>query len=179
MQWPPAARRRASGVESGRRATNPPFLEGRNVPDVKACGSSVGVTSNGTKNSAHCLSACGSRRKKERRFRAWAAVDLRLSAGVFQAALQRRLYPGGFGRRQIHRCALRHHAFAIRRVRTPAHDAGSGWINTSFGLLWSTISPPSGWCAASNAAGFAAMPPAARWLNAVDGYASAGLAYRF
>jgi outer membrane scaffolding protein for murein synthesis (MipA/OmpV family) len=168
--------------EPGRQTGESGFLESHNVPDIKR-GGSVGLHLEWDKQFGPMPVTLLVRGRKNIDADLGGQVDLRLSAGVFQSG---RFSAGVFTQAVWASSKSAGAYYGITPAQSvayglPTHDAGSGWLNTSFGLLWSVDLAPK-WVVVGSfeqrrLRGDAANSPFAERVS--NGYASAGLAYRY
>jgi MipA family protein len=168
--------------EPGRQTGESGFLEAHNVPDIKR-GGSVGLQLEWDHKFGPMPVTLLVRGRKNVDSDLGAQADVRLSAGVFQGG---RFSAGVFTQAVWASSKSASAFYGITPAQSvayglPAHDAGSGWLNTSFGLLWSIDIAPK-WVVVGSfehrrLRGDAATSPLAERVS--NGYATAGLAYRF
>ena len=168
--------------EPGRQTGESSFLETHNIPDIKR-GGSLGLHLEWDHKFGPMPVTLLVRGRKNIDADLGAQVDLRLSAGVYQGG---RFSAGVFTQAVWASSKAAGSYYGITPAQSvafglPAHNAGSGWLNTSFGLLWSVDLAPK-WVIVGSfehrrLRGDAASSPLAERLS--NGYASAGLAYRF
>jgi outer membrane scaffolding protein for murein synthesis (MipA/OmpV family) len=168
--------------EPGRQSGESDFLEAHNVPDIKR-GGSVGLHLEWDHKFGPMPVTLLVRGRKNVDADLGAQADVRLSAGVFQGG---RFSAGVFTQAVWASSKSAGAYYGISPQQSvayglPSHEAGSGWLNTSFGLLWSVDIAPQ-WVVVGSfeqrrLRGDAANSPLAERVS--NGYATAGLAYRF
>jgi outer membrane protein len=168
--------------EPGRQTGESGFLESRNFPDIKR-GASVGLHVEWDHKIGPVPISLLARARKHTDSDLGAQADLRLSAGVFQSG---RFGAGVFTQAVWASGKSANAYYGITPAQSaatglPVHQAGSGWLNTSIGLLWSVDLAPKwvvvGSLESRRLRGDAASSPLVERTS--NGYASAGLAYRF
>lgn len=168
--------------EPGRQTGESSFLQAHNLPNIKR-GGSVGLHLEWDHQFGPMPVTLLVRGRKNVDADLGAQVDLRLSAGVFQSG---RFSAGVMSQAVWASSKSAASVYGVTPAQSaafglPAHDAGSGWLHTSFGVLWSVDITPR-WVVVGSfeqrrLRGDAADSPLAERLS--NGYASAGLAYRF
>jgi MipA family protein len=168
--------------EPGRQTGESGFLEAHNVPDIKR-GGSVGLHVEWDHKFGPMPVTLLVRGRKNLDSDLGSQADVRLSAGVFQGGR----FSAGVFTQAIWSSSKSTGAFyGVTPEQSvahglPLHYVGSGWLNTSFGLLWSIDLAPK-WVVVGSfeqrrLRGDAATSPLAERVS--NGYATAGLAYRF
>jgi outer membrane scaffolding protein for murein synthesis (MipA/OmpV family) len=167
--------------EPGRRAGEASFLELHHVADI-ARGVSVGVQMEWDHQFGPVPVTLLARARKPTDSDLGVQADLRASAGVFQGG---RFGAGVFAQAiwASEKSAGAYYGITPAQsalTGLPVFHAGSGWLNTSVGLLWSVDLAPKRVVVGSlehrRLRGDAARSPLAERRS--NGYVSAGLAYR-
>jgi MipA family protein len=168
--------------ERGRAGRESDFLQSHGIPDVDS-GASLGVHLEWDHKFGPMPVALLARARQHVDTDRGAEVDFRLSAGVFQ---QGRLRAGVFTQAVWANAKSTDSFYGITPAlagptRLPAYRPGSGWMNTSAGVLWS-YDVSRRWIAVGNLEarhlnGDAAGSPLVERRS--NYYATAGLAYRF
>lgn len=168
--------------EPGRLGSESGFLASRNVADISR-GASVGLQMEWDHKIGPAPITLLGRVRKNLKSELGTQLDLRLSAGVFQRGP---FAAGVFGQAiwADAKSTNAHYGIAPEQSATtglPGFQPRSGWLNTSFGLLWSLDVGPK-WVAVGSLerrrlAGDAASSPLVERRS--NNYVSAGLAYRF
>jgi outer membrane protein len=168
--------------EPGRNGRDSDFLKLRRVPDVDR-GASIGVHVEWDHKFGPVPIALLARARQHTESDRGAQLDFRLSAGVFQSG---RFGAGLFTQATWANAKSANSFYGVTAPVAaagglPAFSAGSGWLYTSFGLLWS-VDLTKQWIAVGNMEarhlrGDAASSPLAE--RASNYYLTAGVAYRF
>lgn len=168
--------------EPGRKTSESDFLKNHNVPDVDP-GASVGVHLEWDHQFGPVPIALLVRARQNTDTNRGAQADLRLSVGVFRSG---RVGAGVFTQGTWANAKSTGSLYGIAPQESaatglPAFHAGSGWLFSSVGLLWS-VDLTKDWIVVGSMEsrhlrGDAARSPLAE--RASNYYASAGLAYRF
>ena len=168
--------------EPGRHSSEAGFLQDHNVADVKR-GASIGVQMEWDDKVGPVPLTLVGRMRKNLRSQLGTQLDLRLSAGVFKSS---RFSAGVFGQAVWADASSARAYYGVAPQQSPAtglagFEPGSGWLNTSAGLLWSVDLTPR-WVAVGSLErrrlnGQAARSPLVERRS--NGYVSAGAAYRF
>jgi outer membrane scaffolding protein for murein synthesis (MipA/OmpV family) len=168
--------------EPGRRAGESDFLDSRNGASIKR-GGSIGLHVEWDQKLGPVPVTLLGRARKNFDSDLGTQADLRLSAGVFQGGR----FSAGVFTQAIWGTAKAVDAYygigAQQSAATglPQFHAGSGWLNSSFGLLWSVDLAPK-WVVVGSLErrrlrGDAARSPLVE--RSTNNYVTAGLAYRF
>ena len=168
--------------EPGRKASESDLLKSHGVPDLKL-GASLGVHLEWDHRFGPVPIALLARARRHADSDRGAQADLRLSVGVFRRGP---VAAGVFTQATWANAKSAGSFYGITPPQSdatglPAFDAGSGWLFSSFGLLWS-IDLSRNWIAVGNMEirhlrGDAARSPLVE--RASNYYMSAGIAYRF
>ena len=168
--------------EPGRKASESDFLESHAVPDVKL-GASLGVHLEWDHRFGPVPIALLARARRHAGSDRGAQADLRLSVGVLRSGP---VAAGVFAQATWANAKSTGSFYGITPAQSaatglPEFAAGSGWLYSSFGLLWS-IDLSRNWIVVGNMErrhlrGDAARSPLAE--RAANYYVSAGIAYRF
>jgi outer membrane scaffolding protein for murein synthesis (MipA/OmpV family) len=168
--------------EPGRQGSESAFLQGHNLADRKR-GASLGLQLEWDHQFGPMPVTLLARARRNLDSALGTQADLRLSAGVFQRG---RFAAGVFGQAvwADAKSIDAYYGIALQQEAVtglPAFHPGSGWLNTSVGLLWS-VDVGARWVAVGSLerrrlAGDAASSPLAERRS--NNYVSAGLAYRF
>ncbi len=168
--------------ESGRKASESDLLESRGMPDVKV-GASLGAHLEWDHTIGPVPIALLVRARRHTDADRGAQADLRLSVGVLRSGS---FAAGVFTQATWASAKSADSFYGITLAQSastglPAFSAGSGWLYSSFGLLWS-LDLSRNWIAVGNLEGRhlrgdAARSPLAE--RASNYYVSAGIAYRF
>ncbi len=167
--------------EAGRQSKHSGFLETRNVADIDR-GASVGMHLEWDEKFGPVPMSFLTRLRKNLDSDLGTQLDMRLSAGVFQSG---RFAAGVFGQAvwADAKSAQAYYGIDARQAATtglPAYRAGSGFVNTGYGVLWSVDLAPK-WVAVGSVErrqlrGDASRSPLTQ--RSSNNYISAGLAYR-
>ncbi len=168
--------------EPGRKASESDFLESRGVPDVKP-GASLGAHLEWDHLFGPVPIALLVRARRHTDSDRGAQADLRLSVGVFRSGA---FAAGVFAQATWANTKSTDSFYGVTAPQSaatglPEFAAGSGWLFSSFGLLWS-FDLSRNWIVVGNMEtrhlrGDAARSPLAE--RASNTYVSAGIAYRF
>ena len=168
--------------EPGRQSSKAGFLESHNVADIQR-GASIGLQMEWDTKFGPVPATLLGRVRKNLKSQLGTQLDLRLSAGVFQSG---RFSAGVFGQAMWADANSTRAYYGIAPQQSAAtglagFEPGSGWLNTSAGLLWSVDLTPK-WVAVGSLErrrlnGEAARSPLVERRS--NGYVSAGAAYRF
>lgn len=168
--------------EPGRRVGDSVFLQSRNLPGIKR-GASIGLQVEWDHSFGPVPVTLLGRVRRNIDADLGTQADLRLSAGVLHSG---RFSAGVFTQAiwGSAKSAAAYYAITPQQALTSglaAFQPGSGWLNTSLGLLWSVDLTPK-WVAVGSLerkrlTGDAAHSPLAQRLS--NNYISAGVAYRF
>lgn len=168
--------------EPGRHSSEAGFLEHHNIADVKRS-ASVGVQMEWDEKVGPVPLTLLGRIRKNLRSQLGTQLDLRLSAGVFKSG---KFSAGVFGQAVWADAKATGAYYGIAPQQSAvtglaAFEPGSGWLNTSAGLLWGVDLTPK-WVAVGSLErrrlnGQAARSPLVE--SRANGYISAGAAYRF
>jgi outer membrane protein len=168
--------------EAGRDMSESDFLESHNVPDIGR-GASLGAQLEWDHKFGPMPITLLTRARQHSHSDRGAQVDVRLSAGVYRSG---RVAAGVFAQGTWANAKSTDSFYGItpqQSVATglPAFSAGSGWLFSSFGLLWS-VDLSTDWVVVGSLEsrrlhGDASRSPLAERDS--NYYASAGLAYRF
>ncbi|MDB5873325.1 MAG: hypothetical protein JWQ07_2767 [Ramlibacter sp.] len=168
--------------EPGRQTSESGFLESHNVANVKR-GGSIGLQMEWDHKFGRVPVTLLARARKHLDSDLGAQVDLRASVGILQSGR----FGAGLFTQAIWANSKSAQAFygvtPAQSVATdlPAFQPGSGWVNTSFGLLWSVDLAPKwvvvGSLESRHLRGDADRSPLVQRSSA--NYLTAGLAYRF
>lgn len=168
--------------EPGRLSGDSDFLRSHNMPDLKRSGS-LGLQVEWDHKFGPVPVTLLARGRKHFDSARGLQMDLRASAGVFQSGP---VSAGVFGQAVWANGRATNSYYGITPTQSvvaglPAYEAGSGLLNTSFGLLWSVDLGPK-WLVVGNlerrqVRGDARNSPLVERTS--NNSASAGLAYRF
>ncbi|MBA2672934.1 MipA/OmpV family protein [Ramlibacter sp.] len=167
--------------EPGRLSSHSDFLRARNAADIDR-GASVGVHLEWDTKLGPVPLSFLTRARRNIDADLGTQVDFRLSAGAFQSG---RFSAGVFGQAVWADTKSTQAYYGVdaqqaAATHLPAYQAGSGLLNTSFGVLWSVDLAPK-WVVVGSVErrqlrGDAARSPFAQ--RSSNNYVSAGLAYR-
>jgi outer membrane protein len=168
--------------EPGRYASESGFLESHNVADIKR-GASIGLQMEWDHKFGPMPITLLGRVRRNLDSDLGTQLDLRLSAGVYQSG---RFAAGVFGQAVWADAKAANAYYGIAPQQSaitglPGFEPGSGWLNTSVGLLWSVDLSPK-WIVVGSLerrrlSGDAAGSPLVERRS--NNYVSAGLAYHF
>lgn len=168
--------------EPGRQASESGFLESHTVADIRR-GASLGLQMEVDRKFGPVPVTLLGRVRKNLRSELGTQLDLRLSAGVFRSG---GFSAGVFGQAiwADAKATRAYYGISPQQSTTsglPGFQPGSGWLDTSAGLLWSVDLAPK-WVVVGSVerrrlSGDAARSPLAERRS--NSYISAGAAYRF
>ena len=168
--------------EPGRRVSESAFVQSRNLPGIRR-GASIGLQAEWDHSFGPVPVTLLGRLRRNIDADLGTQADLRLSAGVFQSG---RFGAGVFTQAIWGSAKSAASYYGVTPQQSdvsglPAFQPGSGWLNTSLGLLWSVELAPK-WVAVGSLerrrlTGDAADSPLVQRQS--NNYISAGVAYRF
>lgn len=168
--------------EPGRQSSEAGFLESHNLANIRR-GASVGLQMEWDSKFGPVPVTLLGRVRKNLRSQLGTQLDLRLSAGLFRGG---GFSAGLFGQAVWADAKATRAYYGIEPQQSAStglagFEPGSGWLNTSAGLLWSVDLTPK-WVAVGSIErrrlnGDAARSPLVE--RRTNGYVSAGAAYRF